>query len=69
MHEGQKPLNCSICDASFAQSGNLNKHIKSIHEGQTLKCFICDASFTQGGSLKKHIATLHERQKLNVQMK
>ena len=29
---------CSICDSSFAQKGNLKKHIESIHKGKKHLC-------------------------------
>ena len=39
VHEREKPFKCSICDASFGKSWNLNAHIKTVHEGKKpIKC-------------------------------
>ena len=63
VREGQK-FKFSICDFSFHQSGDLKRHIATVHEGKKpFKCSICDSSFTRSGSLKTHISTVHERQK------
>ena len=62
--EGQRNYKCDSCGKSFTQSGDLNKHIKTLHEGQkNYKCDSCGKSFAQSGNLKIHIKTLHEGQR------
>ena len=45
---------------TFTHKGNLNTHIKSIHEGKTYQCQLCEQKFTQKGSLNTHIKSIHE---------
>ncbi|RWS28274.1 zinc finger protein-like protein, partial [Leptotrombidium deliense] len=38
IHSGERPYNCSTCDLKFSdrkfsQSGNMHRHMKSIHKG------------------------------------
>ena len=33
VHEGKKPHLCSLCGVSFADKGNLTKHIQAVHHG------------------------------------
>ena len=56
-----KVMNCSICTKTFQTTGNLKKHIHTIHEGhKENKCEYCSKSFSEAGSLKKHILTKYE---------
>ena len=48
---------------SFSEKGNLNAHIKIVHEGIKSKCSICDAIFSKKHNLKKHFARVHEGKK------
>ena len=34
IHEGQRNHKCNSCGKSFTESGTLNRHIRTIHEGQ-----------------------------------
>ena len=55
---------CKTCGKSFSRSGELKKHIKTIHEGQrNYKCDFCGKSFTTSGHLKRHIKTIHKGQR------
>ena len=47
------------------QKGILQKHIKSIHEGQKFPCPLCEYKATEKGSLQKHIKSVHEGLKIN----
>ena len=41
VHKGERKYICTICEASFAQSGSLKIHIKRFHEEQK-NCFKCN---------------------------
>ena len=55
---------CDSCGNTFTKSGDLKKHIKTIHEGQrNYKCDSCGKTFTESGNMHKHIRTIHEGQR------
>lgn len=31
IHTGEKPYQCPVCDRKFSQSGNMHRHLKSVH--------------------------------------
>ena len=46
---------CEVCNKSFTQNNNLQRHLK-IHIGQKpSKCQICEKSFAQNDYLKSHL--------------
>ncbi|XP_034072382.1 zinc finger protein 771-like [Gymnodraco acuticeps] len=52
---GEKPFGCSLCEKTFTQRGNLNRHMR-IHSGEkTFGCSICKKYFAQRGDLNKHM--------------
>ena len=62
VHEGNKPFQCNVCNASFTRKQGLKIHINSIHEKkEPYKCSICDTSFTRRQGLKEHIDSIHEK--------
>ena len=53
VHEGEKGLQCKMCEKSFSKKDNMTKHMASIHEGKkAFKCEICDKSFSQKDAVK-----------------
>ena len=53
-------FSCSKCEKQFVTSENLNKHIKSVHEGKRYPCSRCNKSFSQNVTLQNHIKSFHE---------
>ena len=53
--------NCDNCEQSFTSSGNLNTHIRAVHESRKdHKCDHCGKCFSESENLKRHIKTIHE---------
>ncbi|XP_034070932.1 zinc finger protein 436-like [Gymnodraco acuticeps] len=52
---GENTFGCSLCEKTFKQRGNLNRHMR-IHSGEkTFGCSVCKKSFAQRGNLKQHM--------------
>mmetsp|Transcript_4867 Transcript_4867/g.5754 ORF Transcript_4867/g.5754 Transcript_4867/m.5754 type:complete len:114 (-) Transcript_4867:134-475(-) len=53
MHQGIRPYNCSQCNRSFTQKGNLVRHEaiqhldKPLKQQKKLKCKVCNKRFTE----------------------
>ena len=68
-HEDQKTEilkihKCETCDVAFYGAGELNRHIRIVHEGvKNHKCEICGKTFGRPGSLKTHIISVHNTTK------
>ena len=61
VHEGNKPFQCNICDASFVEKRGLNRHVASVHEKKKpFQCSICNYGSAEKSKLKGHIASVHE---------
>ena len=66
IHEGKKPFQCNICDATFVGKGGLNRHVASVHEKKKpFQCSICDSSFAEKSKLKGHISSVHEKKRIS----
>ena len=73
IHERNKPYSCPLCDYSFSKSGNLQRHIESVHEGKKISldhkrekpnaCSHCSAAFYKKSDLRNHIDRVHEKKK------
>ena len=51
---------CNYCAKSYTESGNLKRHIKTVHLGQSnYKCDSLGKSFTTSEYLKTYIKTIH----------
>ena len=44
----------------FTKKGNLQTHIKSVHEGQKFQCQHCEYKATLKGNLQRHIKSVHK---------
>jgi len=64
--EPVKNFKCYHCDKSFSQSGTLNRHIKSVHEGIRYQCDYCEYAGTTTTCLKRHLANRHPVLPLNA---
>ena len=55
---------CESCGNKFRKKGNLNVHIKTVHENvKKHKCGSCDKSFGHKETLKNHVNIIHENMK------
>ena len=59
----QKSLCPLLCGKAFVRKGCVQKHIKSVHEGQMFPCMQCEYKTAWKGDLQKHIKSVHEGQK------
>jgi len=55
----QQKIQCKHCDKSFTQSGTLNRHVKTLHDGVRYRCTSCGYSSTSPQYLKQHSAKMH----------
>ena len=64
VHTNEKPFKCTHCLESFAQKGNLKRHMKihsetPLNSRKTLQCNICLKKYTTKFNLKVHKQTKH----------
>ena len=55
---------CTQCDYKTGHVGNLNKHVRTVHEKRRdHACPQCDAAFGEASTLRKHVRTVHEQRR------
>ena len=54
---------CTQCEFKATLKQNLQRHIRSVHEGQKFSCIFCEYKATYKGNLHRHIKSVHEGQK------
>ena len=55
---------CSQYDATFGQAGQLNRHVRMVHEQRRdHACSQCDYKTGRAGDLRKHVRTVHEQRR------
>ena len=54
-HHGVKRFKCSICDFKAYKSGNLNRHLNSVHLKGKYPCKFCNKTLTRLDRMKKHM--------------
>lgn len=57
-HTGEKPYQCTYCDAAFAQGNDLKAHVRR-HTGERFQCELCTENFLMGYLLTQHKRTVH----------
>ena len=60
---------CELCDATFAKSSNLKRHVDGVHLG--LRPFVCSydgctSKFTRQSSLDTHVRSIHEGEEVRA---
>ena len=55
----KESFECPKCSKHFKSKSALNRHISTIHMGQTFPCNLCSVVRTQKGDLKKHMDKFH----------
>lgn len=61
--DGKFQFQCPTCDKWFPKSGNLYRHIRTVHDGikpPKLSCSQCDFEYTRKDDLAYHIQAIHE---------
>ena len=50
-----------MCDKSFSQNSNMERHISAVHEEvKGFKCKMCEKSFSYKSNMEKHMTSIHE---------
>lgn len=58
--EQRREFKCEICKVSFGLKGNLNKHIRVVHNKERpFECDVCASCFGLKSDLKRHRASVH----------
>ena len=53
---------CDQCDKDFSRKGDLNTHVKAVHDKiKDVECPECESKFSRKGDLKQHIKAVHDK--------
>jgi hypothetical protein len=56
------PFNCDKCNKLFSTKGNLQHHVKQVHDKiKDVKCDKCEFVCCENGTLKLHIKSVHDK--------
>ena len=55
-----KRFSCEHCNYKATTNGNLDRHVKSIHDGVKYSCEHCDYKASDKGNLKTHVQSIHD---------
>lgn len=56
----RKAAVCDICGKMFVSKGNMNKHVKAVHNKvRPFKCDICGTCFSFRDVLRRHVDYVH----------
>ena len=55
----QSGYTCYPCGLSYANSGGLRRHMRSVHESLRYVCVVCDEIFIRPATLRAHVLRTH----------
>ncbi|XP_001991617.2 zinc finger protein 510 [Drosophila grimshawi] len=62
IHTGERPFQCELCNARFAQRSNWRTHMLTTHQNKAnFKCNQCDRQFKRRRLLDNHIKSRHTK--------
>ena len=62
--DDERKHKCTTCEARFKNRGDLQRHVKVVHEGKRMYvCETCGKSFGHSGHLNRHIQSVHLHQR------
>lgn len=59
VHTGERPLQCKMCDKSFAAPSSLAVHEASHTGVKSHHCAVCGKAFYQKSKLQRHVNAAH----------
>lgn len=63
-NDEERKHGCTLCSSRFKMRGDLQRHVKIVHEGQkSYTCTTCGKSFGHSGHLNRHVNSVHLQQR------